>query len=164
MIRVICYSFFTSCSFMSLLIHWWLVEVPYWWERGCFTTFWEFFHVRRKIMFLHGEQYTRWDWTHANWDWNESWKWKVGGQIEPMQTEIEMNFGNGRLGVIEMNIEKLRNLENSNFHQANFGGGKYPSQPRPGNNIKESSKWNSSVLHFFSFFLSKCHLCKSIII
>ena len=49
------------------------------WKWGYFTTIWKFFHVRWKILFSHGGEHMRWDWTHMRWDWREPWKWKVGG-------------------------------------------------------------------------------------
>ena len=46
-------------------------ELPYWWNQGCFVTFWGFFPCEVKdIIFT----YMRWDWTHARWDWNEHQK------------------------------------------------------------------------------------------
>ena len=36
-------------------LFWWLVELPYWWKRGCCTTILEI-------------------WTHVRWDWNEHWR------------------------------------------------------------------------------------------
>ena len=47
---------------------WWFVEVPYWWNRGCFVIiFGNFFHARWKILFLHGGEQIWWDVAAVLW-------------------------------------------------------------------------------------------------
>ena len=58
-----------------LTVYWWLIESYLIDGIGvALQLFWEFFHMRWKILFSHGGKHVRWDWTHARWDWNEHLK------------------------------------------------------------------------------------------
>ena len=74
--------------FVSLLINWWLVEVPYWWKRGCCTTILGIFWREVKDIITQGE-------IEPTWGEIETSIRKIGklrkSQISPFQ--VEGTFG-----------------------------------------------------------------------
>ena len=111
--------------------------------------FWEFFHVRWKILFSHGEEYVRWDWTHTRWDWNEHQKLKF---LLWWRGPLVMIFdgagaggpdgGGGRWGWQGARWDKAVGSRRARCQ----GRGSH-------HNINESPKWNSSLLDFFSIIV-----------
>ena len=42
--------------------------------------FGNFLHMKWKILFSHGGEHVRWDWTHTRWDWTLKWALKQTSQ------------------------------------------------------------------------------------
>ena len=122
------------------------------------------------MLFLHGGEHVRWDWTHVRWNWNEPLKCKVGGDwnehrkirnsegwIEVLDlhksgNEISLDLHKSG-NELSLDLQKSSNELSSDLHKSG-------NELSLDLHFNESSKWNSSLFDFCLCFemLEDSHL------